>query len=221
MSASTPVPSTQPYFVRALHEWCTDNGFTPYMSVKVDGSVRVPMAYVQEGEIVLNTSYDATSHLQIDNESVHFQARFGGVMHDILIPIGRIQAVFARENGQGMGFAVIDDALDEAFDEAFDAQADTELDANASAPEQDLPNDASSAEPAASVARIAPAPQADVPVQTQEPVLEAASASAEVAPQRAPLSAVPSTDASTTPTDEPPPAPTGAGKKRPALRLVK
>lgn len=103
--------STRPYLIRALHEWCTDNGFTPYVAVKVDDSVQVPREYVQNGEIVLNVSYDATSSLQIGNDFVEFKARFGGVPRDILVPISRVLAIYARENGQGMAFPPPADVL--------------------------------------------------------------------------------------------------------------
>jgi stringent starvation protein B len=98
------VPSTRPYLIRAMHEWCTDNGFTPYLAVHVDASVQVPREFVKDNEIVLNTSYDATSQLKIGNDFVEFKARFGGVVRDILVPVDHVVAVYARENGQGMAF---------------------------------------------------------------------------------------------------------------------
>ncbi len=100
------LPSTRPYLIRALYEWCTDNGFTPYVAVKVDPTVQVPREYVQGGEIVLNISYDATSSLKLGNEFIEFKARFGGQPRDIMVPIGRVMAIYARENGQGMAFPV-------------------------------------------------------------------------------------------------------------------
>ena len=102
------LPSTRPYLIRALYEWCTDNGFTPYVAVKVDGSVQVPREYVQGGEIVLNVSMDATSALKLGNEFIEFKARFGGQARDIMVPIERVMAIYARENGQGMAFPVSD-----------------------------------------------------------------------------------------------------------------
>ncbi len=96
--------STRPYLVRALHEWCTDNGFTPYLAVFVDGSVQVPMEYVKNQEIVLNVGFDATSGLQMGNEFIEFKARFGGVARDIVVPVDHVVAIYARENGQGMAF---------------------------------------------------------------------------------------------------------------------
>ena len=104
--AVPPLPSTKPYFLRALYEWCTDNGFTPYISVAVDATTRVPNEYVKDGQIVLNVSFDATSNLRIGNDLLSFAARFGGVAREIAVPIERIAAIYARENGQGMGFEV-------------------------------------------------------------------------------------------------------------------
>jgi len=98
------LPSTKPYLIRAIHEWCCDNGFTPYLAVVVDGRVRVPREFVRDGQIVLNVSYEATGHLSIANEGVTFQARFGGVARDISVPIGNISAIYAKENGAGMAF---------------------------------------------------------------------------------------------------------------------
>ena len=96
--------STRPYLIRALYEWCTDNGLTPYVAVMVDDSVQVPREYVKDGEIVLNISFDATSSLQLGNDFIEFKARFAGVARDIMVPIGRVIAIYARENGQGMAF---------------------------------------------------------------------------------------------------------------------
>ena len=103
------LPSTRPYLIRALYEWCSDNGFTPYVAVKVDGSVQVPREHVQGGEIVLNISMDATSALKLGNDFIEFKARFGGQARDIMVPVHRVMAVYARENGQGMAFPVSDD----------------------------------------------------------------------------------------------------------------
>jgi stringent starvation protein B len=104
-------PSTRPYLIRAMYEWCTDHSFTPYVAVKVDGSVQVPREFVQGGEIVLNISFDATSSLQLGNEFIEFKARFGGKPRDIMVPINRVMAIYARENGQGMSFPVSDTPL--------------------------------------------------------------------------------------------------------------
>ncbi|WP_439586601.1 ClpXP protease specificity-enhancing factor [Hydrogenophaga sp.] len=105
MNAFEPeVPSTRPYLIRALHEWCADNGFSPYIAVQVDASVQVPMEFVKNGEIVLNVSMDATSALKLGNEFIEFKARFGGVAREIIVPVSHVIAIYARENGQGMAF---------------------------------------------------------------------------------------------------------------------
>ncbi len=99
--------STRPYLIRALYEWCTDNGYTPFVAVAVDDTVRVPNEYVKDGEIVLNVSFDATSALKLGNEFIEFKGRFGGVARDIVVPVGRVLAIYARENGQGMAFPML------------------------------------------------------------------------------------------------------------------
>jgi stringent starvation protein B len=114
MSSSTPTPppaapegqgtSTRPYLIRALHDWCTDNGFTPYLAVYVDAHVQVPAEYVKNNEIVLNASFEATSGLQLGNDTISFKARFGGVAREINVPVDHVIAIYARENGQGMAF---------------------------------------------------------------------------------------------------------------------
>ena len=100
--AALELPSTKPYMIRAIHEWCCDNGFTPYIAVIVDERTRVPREFVRDGQIVLNVGYEATGHLSIANEGVTFQARFGGVARDISVPIGNVVAIYAKENGAGM-----------------------------------------------------------------------------------------------------------------------
>jgi stringent starvation protein B len=92
--------------IRALHEWCTDNGFTPYVAVFVTEGVKVPMEYVKNNEIVLNVGFEATSGLSLGNEFLEFKARFGGVPREIAVPIDHVVAIYARENGQGMAFPV-------------------------------------------------------------------------------------------------------------------
>jgi len=96
--------STRPYLIRALHDWCTDNGFTPYIAVHVDRMVQVPMEYVSNNEIVLNVGFDATSSLDLGNETIQFKARFGGTAREIIVPVDHVVAIYARENGQGMAF---------------------------------------------------------------------------------------------------------------------
>jgi stringent starvation protein B len=96
--------STRPYLLRALHDWCTDNGFTPYVAVFVGPGVQVPMEHVKDNEIVLNIGFEATSGLKIGNETLEFKARFGGVSREIIVPVDHVVAIYARENGQGMAF---------------------------------------------------------------------------------------------------------------------
>ena len=95
---------TKPYMVRAIHEWCVDNGLTPHLLVAVNAQCRVPMAYVKDGEIVLNLNYSATKDLLMDNDAIVFSARFGGVSQHLYVPMAAVKGVFARENGQGMFF---------------------------------------------------------------------------------------------------------------------
>src|ERR1700748_2869280 len=92
--------STKPYFIRAIYEWCSDCGYTPYLSVRVDENTRIPMEYVKNGEIVLNVSLNATRNLTINNELIQFSARFNGVSREVSIPVDRVQGIFARENAQ-------------------------------------------------------------------------------------------------------------------------
>jgi stringent starvation protein B len=98
------IPSNKPYLIRALHQWCTDFGFTPFIAVFVDARVEVPMEYVKNNEIILNLSVEACHELEIDNEWISFQARFGGIPKKIMVPIAHVLAIYARENGQGMSF---------------------------------------------------------------------------------------------------------------------
>jgi stringent starvation protein B len=95
--------------VRAMYDWCVDNQLTPFIVVAVDASVRVPTEFVRDGEIVLNISMGATSSLTLSNDYIDFKARFGGVAREISVPMGRVSAIYARENGQGMAFPVSDD----------------------------------------------------------------------------------------------------------------
>lgn len=96
--------STRPYLIRAIHQWCTDQGQTPYMVVWVDENVQVPMEFVKNNEIVLNVAYTATQGLNIDNDWISFSARFGGVSREIWVPVGNVLSIFSRDSGEGMGF---------------------------------------------------------------------------------------------------------------------
>lgn len=121
--------STKPYLIRAIHQWCSDQGLTPYISVVVDHRTLVPRQFVQDGQIVLNVSVDATQSLVIGNEMIAFQARFGGVAQNISLPVDNVSAIYARENGHGMAFEVgasafaDDDAGSEAAPAATSADA--------------------------------------------------------------------------------------------------
>jgi stringent starvation protein B len=110
--------STRPYLIRALHDWCTDNGFTPYIAVFVDDAVRVPKEYVKNNEIVLNVGFEATSALKLGNELIEFKARFGGTSREIAVPIDHVIAIYARENGQGMAFPMPSEGQTPAADAA-------------------------------------------------------------------------------------------------------
>jgi stringent starvation protein B len=103
---NSKVPSTKPYLIRALYQWCIDNALTPYVAVYVDHSVDVPQEYVNQGEIVLNISPSACQAIVIDNESIQFKARFNGVPKEIYLPLTHIMAIYSRENNQGMSFPV-------------------------------------------------------------------------------------------------------------------
>lgn len=98
--------STKPYLIRAIHEWCTEQGFTPYLAVKVDATTRVPREFVKGGEIVLNVGLEATHQLLIGNAEITFQARFNGKTFPVVVPISRVAAIYARDNGEGMAFEV-------------------------------------------------------------------------------------------------------------------
>jgi stringent starvation protein B len=98
--------STRPYLIRAMYEWCVDNGFTPYLLVHVDARTRVPAGYTKDGQIVLNVGAGATRNLTLDNDVIKFAARFGGVSQEISVPVERVAAIYARENGEGMQFPV-------------------------------------------------------------------------------------------------------------------
>ncbi len=96
--------STKPYLIRAIHEWCTDAGYTPYLAVQVDDYTQVPAAFVKDGRIVLNIGVDAVKNLHLGNEDITCGGRFGGVPHQIIVPVAAVVGIFAKENGQGLVF---------------------------------------------------------------------------------------------------------------------
>ena len=106
--------STKPYMIRALHEWCTDNGYTPHIVVRVDQNTMVPPAHIRDGQITLNIGMMATKSLVLGNDSIEFQARFNGVTENLYVPVGAVTAIYARETGAGMGFEVEEPSTDNA-----------------------------------------------------------------------------------------------------------
>ena len=118
--------SLRPYLIRALHEWCCDQGLTPHLAVLADASVQVPREYVQDGQIVLNIGTEATSGLSLDNDYISFKARFGGVPRDVMVPVDRVLAIYARENGQGMAFPVLEPDPEQAAAEVEEEEDPTE-----------------------------------------------------------------------------------------------
>jgi stringent starvation protein B len=159
--------STKPYLIRAIHEWCTDNGLTPYLSVVVDGRCQVPHEFVKNGEIVLNVGYLATNKLKIGNDRVEFSARFGGRAREVVIPIDQVAAIYSRENGHGMGFEIpqlrsehtppTKPALSDVNNAAGAAQVAAEDDpvANAAAVADGAPDSSAEAHGAANTATVA------------------------------------------------------------------
>ena len=119
------LPSTKPYLLRALWEWCCDNGFTPYIAVNVDERTRVPREFVREGQIVLNIGPEATGKLQIGNDLISFQARFGGVARELSVPVDHVSAIYSRENGAGMAFEIDGEAVPMGDDLAVDRDSES------------------------------------------------------------------------------------------------
>lgn len=110
--SAQPLPSTKPYLIRAIYDWCVDHGFTPHLAVAVDDTTRVPREYVRDGQIVLNVSPLATHRLVLGEREITFEARFGGRPYSVIVPIGRVIAIFARENGQGLAFEPEETVID-------------------------------------------------------------------------------------------------------------
>ncbi|HEY9194119.1 MAG TPA: ClpXP protease specificity-enhancing factor [Methyloversatilis sp.] len=98
--------STKPYLLRALFDWCADQGLTPYLAVVVDDRAGVPRQYVKDGQIILNIGREAVHQLVMGNELITCSARFGGVAQELTIPVDCVAAIYARENGHGMAFEV-------------------------------------------------------------------------------------------------------------------
>lgn len=104
MSENPLAGSIKPYMIRAVYEWCTDLQLTPHIAVYVDEHTQVPMQYVKDQQIVLNISMQACPNLRLENDWIYFSARFAGKSEDVRIPVGHVLHIFARENGEGMGF---------------------------------------------------------------------------------------------------------------------
>ena len=133
--------STKPYLIRAIHEWCADQGFTPYLAVKVDATTRVPREFVKDGEIVLNVGIEATHQLLMGNEEITFQARFGGRAFPVVVPIARVAAIYASENGEGMAFEVTETPVGQAIVDGKTPDAtDEEASAASPAPTSERPS---------------------------------------------------------------------------------
>ena len=106
--------SSRPYLIRALFEWLVDSELTPHLLVDASGdNVQVPPQFVQDGRIVLNISPSAVKDLQLGNDLISFNARFGGVATDILVPTESVLGIYARENGRGMLFPEEGDVTDD------------------------------------------------------------------------------------------------------------
>ncbi|HWQ38249.1 MAG TPA: ClpXP protease specificity-enhancing factor [Burkholderiales bacterium] len=131
---ANPEIPTKPYLLRALYEWCVDNGYTPHIAVKVDSRAQVPAEYVKDGEITFNISPVAVHKLQMGNEFIEFSARFAGVARQISVPVGSVFALYARETGHGMTFDV------EAPKPALQAAAEAEPAPTTSEPEPTRPS---------------------------------------------------------------------------------
>lgn len=116
--------STKPYLIRAIYDWCGDSGLTPYLAVRVDEKTRVPTAYVRDGEIVLNLSMDAVRNLQLGNDEITCGGRFGGVPHEIVVPMAAVIGIFAKETGQGLVFQGQESTLTSAGGVAGDTPPD-------------------------------------------------------------------------------------------------
>ena len=103
MTVMTP---NRPYLIRAMYDWICDNGLTPHLAVDAHyPGTRVPQEFVQDGQIVLNLAPRAVQGLVAGNDEIIFSARFGGIPRNLLVPVGAVLAIYARENGQGMAFS--------------------------------------------------------------------------------------------------------------------
>lgn len=110
--------SNRPYLVRAFYDWIVDNNCTPYLVVDATQvGVKVPPQYVQNGQIVLNINPGAIGNLELGNDAIRFNARFGGNPFAIYVPLKAVLAIYARENGAGTMFSPDEYEEDEALEE--------------------------------------------------------------------------------------------------------
>lgn len=95
----------RPYLFRAFYDWILDNDLTPYIVVNTSVyGVLVPQEFVQNNQIVLNIAPQSVGQYVSNNEQIEFNARFSGVPQHIVVPMAAVEAIYARENGVGMGF---------------------------------------------------------------------------------------------------------------------
>lgn len=105
MSENTSITPTRPYMVRAIYQWIEDNALTPYLMVDATAeNVQIPTEHVQDGRIVLNIASRATGNMSMENDYIHFSARFSGVSQEIWVPLIAVMGIYAKENSQGMFF---------------------------------------------------------------------------------------------------------------------
>ncbi|KKO49736.1 peptidase [Arsukibacterium sp. MJ3] len=118
----------RPYLLRAFYEWIVDNDFTPYLVVDASyPQVKVPQQFVQNGQIVLNVLPSAVSNMLLGNDTITFNARFGGQPFALYIPVKAVLAIYAKENGAGTVFTLEEEEEDaELFDEPFEHDAPPE-----------------------------------------------------------------------------------------------
>lgn len=133
--------STKPYLLRALHEWCTDNGYTPHIVVTVDANTVVPPSHIQDGQITLNIGTLATNQLTLGNDYIEFQTRFSGVTEHIFVPVTAVSAIYARETGAGMGFEVMESQPYPGTQDSERNAPDPSTDTKASTAEKPDPDD--------------------------------------------------------------------------------
>ncbi len=202
--------STKPYLIRAIYEWCSDNGYRPYIAVVVDERTQVPFEFVRNGEIVLNVSAEATNHLVMGNDVIEFEARFNRVARQVSVPVANVTAIYAAENGHGMAFEVPKaPAVVEPKAEKSSRGALREV--------SDLPGaEAPAAAEEAPAAPIADSPVAVSPAPTRRRGTKAAKATDDAAPVVSLVPPAPAGEASdagpTAPADATPdPAPVGEG----------